>query len=165
MPAFSYQMPTATDNRITGGVRRDARIIWILFICLFVAIIYGNFATLSRIVRAPGAVVPAARMQIVQNLEGGIIAEIPVRAGDHVWAGEPILRLDRTRFAARVGELDQQIAALRLRRSRIEAELAEVKEVTIPQELLLSHEALAAAERALFIARRAAYLFAERCGT
>lgn len=40
-----------------------------------------------------------------------------------------------------------------------------MKEITIPQELLLSHEALAAAERALFIARRAAYLSAERWGT
>ena len=43
------------------------------------------------------------RMQVIANLEGGIVSEILVKAGDQVKKGQPLLRLDRTLAGAELG--------------------------------------------------------------
>lgn len=60
-----------------------------------------------------GSFVATGNNQIVQHLEGGIIADILVAEGDHVVVGQPIVRLDQTAAYAREEELF-------LRRARLE---------------------------------------------
>ena len=99
---------------------------WIIItICLgcggFIA--WALWAELDQVTRAPGRVVPYARVQIVQSEEGGAISAINVREGDKVRAGELLVELDTTKLGAAVEETRANVAALRSRMARIEAEL------------------------------------------
>ena len=71
-------------------------------------------APLAAAVIAQGSFVATGRNKIVQHLEGGIIQEILVAEGDRVKAGQPIMRMDRTKTGA-----DER--SLALRRARLEA--------------------------------------------
>jgi adhesin transport system membrane fusion protein len=62
-------------------------------------------------------------IQKIQNLEGGIVAEIFVQEGQIVEAGAPLMRLDDTRFASNVGETEADRLAMELRVERLSAEV------------------------------------------
>lgn len=146
---------------VDGGnvtLHRQSRVVWLAFLAVAAVVVWASTATLDRVVRAPGTVVPAGRTQIVQNLEGGIITEILVREGDAVRTGQLLLSLDRTRFEASVGELQQEIVALSLRRARLVAELAQADEMRVPFDDPQLHAELVETERKLFRTRRESYV-------
>ena len=50
----------------------------------------GGFAELDEVTVGQGQVIPSSKVQIVQNLEGGIVAEILVEPGQVVKKGQPL---------------------------------------------------------------------------
>jgi membrane fusion protein, adhesin transport system len=117
-------------------------------------LIWAAFAWVEEIVRAPGQIVPSSRPQIIQNLEGGILAELHVAEGDTVEAGQVLGRLYGTQYQATVDDLTDQIAALDIRRLRLEAEIAGEDDFTPPDTLAARVPDIVASERALLKARR-----------
>jgi membrane fusion protein, adhesin transport system len=117
-------------------------------------LIWAAFAWVEEIVRAPGQIVSSSRPQIIQNLEGGILAELYVAEGDTVEAGQVLARLYGTQFQATVDDLTDQIAALDIRRLRLEAEIAGQDDFAAPQTLATRVPDIVASERALLSARR-----------
>jgi membrane fusion protein, adhesin transport system len=117
-------------------------------------LIWAAFAWVEEIVRAPGQIVPSSRPQIIQNLEGGILAELHVAEGDTVEAGQVLGRLYGTQYQATVDDLTDQIAALDIRRLRLEAEIAGQDDFTPPDTLAARVPDIVASERALLKARR-----------
>ena len=69
-----------------------------------------------------GRVIPSSREQIIQSLEGGILAELAVREGAVVEKDQVLLRLDDTRFGASFRESRSRITALRAAVARLRAE-------------------------------------------
>ncbi len=117
-------------------------------------LIWAAFAWVEEIVRAPGQIVPSSRPQIIQNLEGGILAELNVAEGDTVEAGQILARLYGTQYQSTVDDLTDQIAALEIRRLRLESEQADVETFTPPPDLARRLPAIVASEQALLAARR-----------
>jgi membrane fusion protein, adhesin transport system len=83
-------------------------------------VVWSAQASINELARAPGEVVPEGLQRTVQHLEGGMVAEILVREGQVVGAGELLLRLngsavrtDLTR--ARSKELSLSVQGARLR--------------------------------------------------
>lgn len=97
----------------------------IVFVSLTIAsfIAWAFVAPLDQIARAPGSVIPTARVQILQSLDGGEITRINVREGDRVKAGDLLVVLDKVKLAAGVEESRARVAALQAAMTRIEAEL------------------------------------------
>lgn len=79
-------------------------------------------APLDVVTVGQGRVVPSSREQIIQSLEGGILAELRVREGDMVEPDQVLLRIDDTRFGASFREAGSRIAALRAANARLRAE-------------------------------------------
>src|SRR6056297_2633150 len=102
-------------------------------VALFV--LWSAFAWLDEIVRAPGEVISSSRPQIIQNLEGGILSELMVEEGDPVEPGDVIARLHATTYDSTVTDIADQIAALEIRRLRLEAELAGLDTFEVPENL------------------------------
>lgn len=75
-------------------------------------------------VLAGGAIKPDGHRRTVQHLEGGIVADILVRDGDVVRAGQPLIRLDTTRIRASLAVLQASFARESARKARFEAEAA-----------------------------------------
>jgi len=126
---------------------------WLIGLTVIVFIIWAALAWVDEIVRAPGQIVPSSRPQIIQNLEGGILAELDVAEGDVVEAGQPLARLQGTQYQAVMDEVSDQIAALEIRRLRLEAEALGVVDFDAPPELAARVPDIVASETALLNAR------------
>ncbi|MCY1128733.1 HlyD family efflux transporter periplasmic adaptor subunit [Frigidibacter sp. RF13] len=103
--------------------RRDGRVVFLCLVLFCAAVTWSILGTLDRVVRGQGSVKTSTKTQVIQNLEGGIIVKILVGEGDHVRLGQHIVQLDKTNFAAALSEIEHQVAALDLRRQRLEAEV------------------------------------------
>ncbi len=130
---------------------------WIIIaICasLLVFVLWSQWAQLDQVTRAPGKVVPFARVQIVQSEEGGAISAIHVREGDLVTAGQLLVELDTVKLTASVEEARAKVAALESRMARIDAELFD-KALRFPPGLA-SYPEFTSNQRQLFVRRQAA---------
>ena len=115
---------------------------------------WAQWAELDQVTRAPGRVVPFARVQIVQSEEGGAISRIHVREGDYVTQGQLLVELDTVQLTAGVEEARGRVAALESRMARIDAELFD-KALTFPASLSDFPE-FTSNQRQLYVRRRAA---------
>ncbi|MEM9248815.1 MAG: HlyD family efflux transporter periplasmic adaptor subunit [Pseudomonadota bacterium] len=132
--------------------------VWLVCGALATFLGWAAFAPVSEIVRAEGEFVSSSRPQIIQNLEGGILAELMVGEGDVVEPGDTLARLHGTAFQTNVDDLADQIAALEIRRLRLEAEMAGLYDVVLPETLVAQMPQIATSERALLAARQADYV-------
>lgn len=144
---------THSDAAILEQTPRGGRfILWaaVLFICFAVA--WSSWAELDEITRGEGKVIPSRQLQVVQNLEGGILSEIRVREGEIVEAGQVLLRIDDTRFASNLREGRLHYLSLLAKAARLRA-LANNGEFESPQEVMDENPDLLERERALFDSR------------
>jgi HlyD family type I secretion membrane fusion protein len=98
----------------------------------------GGWAALTPLgsaVVASGFVTTEGNKKTIQHLEGGIIKEILVREGQHVEAGQIILRLDDTTPRANFEIYGNQLYAAVARESRLAAEVDSSPEIRFPDEL------------------------------
>lgn len=138
-----------------GWVSPWARpLLWSCALAVILFIVWAAWAEVDETTRGEGRVVPVSRIQKIQSLEGGLLEQMLVREGDVVEAGEPLLRLDPTRFRSEASETRAQADALRATVARLDAETRGLSEIGFPSSLS-GQKALMASERALFTARRA----------
>ncbi len=116
-------------------------------------ITWAAFAEIEEATRGEGRVIPASKIQLVQNLEGGIVVDIGVREGDRIKAGDVILRIDPTQADASHGETNERILGLRALTTRLEAELEE-KPLVFASDLEREAPALVGRQRQSHQARR-----------
>ena len=141
---------------LTHGPRRVTRwAFWLTLLFWIVAIAWMALAQVDEYAVAEGTVVPSSRVQLVQNLEGGIVAEVLVKTGDRVEKDQPLLRMDRVRFASASQEGQAKDRALLARIARLSAESAGQPFVP-PQSLAGSNPMLVAEEAALYAGRQQA---------
>lgn len=114
--------------------------------------VWASRAVLDEVTRGEGTVIPSSREQVIQSLEGGILAELRVREGDEVEAGTVLLRIDDTRFSASFKEGQGRVDALRAAVARLRAE-SEGGNLTLPPDTPAD---VARTEQSLFRDRRAA---------
>ena len=83
----------ATDIRTTvlaQSPRGGRAIIWTVMALFVLAIIWAYFSEIEQTTRGAGKVIPSSQIQVVQNLEGGIISEILVDVGSLVKKGHAV---------------------------------------------------------------------------
>ena len=91
------------------------------FVVLFV--IWAAFAELERTVRGMGRVIPSSQLQIVSNMEGGVVQDILIRPGQQVDEGDPLVRLDPTQMGSEFGSGEATVSALTVKIARLQAEV------------------------------------------
>jgi HlyD family secretion protein len=104
------------------------------FFAIFTA--WGTLAPLDRAAIAPGELNVEGSRRVIQNLEGGIIAELAVAENDFVKAGQLLLRLDSTQTSAVVAATMMERNALLAENARLDAERDEADTITYPTLLL-----------------------------
>ena len=105
--------------------------LWLLMGLLAALLAWALLARLDIVASAQGRLVPLTYTKVVQPAEAGVVAEILVREGDEVRAGQTLLRLDARVSRSDVQALGRELAMRRLNLRRIEAELA--GRVFVPQ--------------------------------
>jgi adhesin transport system membrane fusion protein len=128
-------------------------IVWLTLVLVIAALIWSYFAEIDEITRGAGKVIPSRQIQVVQNLEGGIVAEILVSEGDVVNKGDLLLRIDDTRFSAPFRESRGKYMALKAKVARLKAE-AEGKPLEIPEDILTEYPEIGQRETELYASRQ-----------
>ncbi|MBO9401767.1 HlyD family type I secretion periplasmic adaptor subunit [Shimia sp. R9_1] len=154
MSATGYDNDAGYDSGLDDQLRASRLTIRLIAIAMGLFVLWAAFAWVDEIVRADGEVVSSSRSQSVQNLEGGILADLAVKQGDLVEAGQVLATLSDTRFRSAFDDLQDQIDALELRRLRLEAEIEGKFEFNVPEELATRAPRILSSEQALLAARQ-----------
>lgn len=125
---------------------------------IFGFILWAVITPLASAIIAPGVVKVYTSRKVVQHLEGGVVAEVLVRDGDIVNAGDVLLRLDATRAQAQLSIIQGTYSAGLAQYARLVAERDELAEIRFPAELTAAQDDPTAAEamtaqKSLFEAR------------
>ena len=99
----------------------------ILLILLFAVILWAIFGKLDIVASAEGKLIPQSYVKIVQPFEQGLISEILVSEGQHVEAGQVLMRLDTTMSDADGKAITADYFIKQIARRRIDAELADIE--------------------------------------
>jgi adhesin transport system membrane fusion protein len=138
-----------------SGIRRLGWIVSFLVVSFLGGFIYwASVAALDEVTRGDGRVIPSQRVQVIQNLEGGIVSEILVREGQIVERDSVLVRIANTAAEADLQGNRAQSHALRGAIARLEAELQGAGALEFPASLVADAPDIVAAERRLAEARR-----------
>lgn len=107
-----------TGNGGTGRV-----LVWGSVLAIAGFLLWADWAELDQITRANGQVITSARNQVIQAMEGGLLAELPVREGAEVKRGQLLARFDQTKAEAGYLESAAKAAALTASVARLNAEV------------------------------------------
>lgn len=115
-------MPDTSAAILTQSPRGGRTLIYLCLATVVIFLIWAAFARLDEIARGSGKVVPSSRVQVIQNLEGGIISDIYVSEGDRVTANQPLMQLDSTRFLSMFRESRVEYSSLKATAYRLRSE-------------------------------------------
>lgn len=152
----SWVYGDADETRVT----RSTRVVTLSALLLLSLFTWSLFARLDEVSTGSGRVVPISREQVVQSLDGGILAVLHVGEDDVVEPGELLAQLDPTRTGANVEESAARYRAALASAARLQAEVNQ-SDLTFPAELAAFPE-LQLSERELFEARRSSLVETQR---
>lgn len=146
-------MTTVDPMAVQARTRRMSATIWMSAVTIGVFLVWASVAWVDQIVRGPGEIVSSSKPQIIQNLEGGILAELDVAEGDEVAPGTVLAKLYGTKYQTEVDDLRAQIAGLEIRQLRLEAEMNGIDAFEPTEEQARLVPDIVASETALLTAR------------
>ncbi len=126
--SFEREADALISRQRTRGAQKIVRA---AAICVVALLAWAALAPVDEVTRGDARVIPSRQLQVVQSLDGGVVAEILVREGQLVEAGQLLLRVDETRAGAGVRESAAQGFSLRARAARLRA-LAEGTKFVAP---------------------------------
>lgn len=115
-------MSSLSEAILQKAPNTSRRIIWLILLSIGWLILWASFAEIDEITKGEGKIIPSQQLQIIQNLEGGIISEILVKEGDFVKKGQVLLRIDDKNFASSFSESKLRYIELKAKSMRLEAE-------------------------------------------
>lgn len=140
------------DELDEATIVRSGRVVWILFLLIAALVGWSYFARVDEVSSGAGKVIPTSRAQVIQSLEGGILAELLVAEGDIVERGQILAQLDPTKVRSNVEESAARYRAALARMARLTAEVNGTP-LVFPEELA-SYEDLRAKETKLYTTRK-----------
>lgn len=119
--------------RISGPVRLSA-----IALAVFLLVFFGwaAFARLDSAVIANGVISVESKRKKVEHLEGGIVERVLVVDGDVVSAGQTLIVLNTTQSQSALDILLSEQDAIMALEARLQAELADAADLTLPAGLL-----------------------------
>lgn len=118
-----------------------------------ILLVWASLANLEEVTVGEGKVIPTSQVQVIQNLEGGIVGNIPVRIGDIVQRDQVVLNIDPTRFSSSLGETKAKYHALLAKIARLTAEVTGTP-LGVPPELARENPQILKEELSLYGTRQ-----------
>ncbi|MFO1151171.1 MAG: HlyD family type I secretion periplasmic adaptor subunit [Alsobacter sp.] len=128
MTAFSNALDLLKPARLTGdslskSLQRHLHLSLFSFVVLFCGfLLWAGMSDIAGAVIASGQLVVESNVKKIQHPNGGVIAEVKVRDGDRVRAGDLLIRLDETVARANLAIVEGNLQQLSIRLARLEAE-------------------------------------------
>lgn len=133
--------------------RGGRQLLWAIVIFIVAMVAWAALAYVDEFTRGDGRVIPSRSVQLVQNLEGGIVSDVLVREGQRVEKDQLLLRLDDVRFSSSLRETEVNQTQLQAKAARLKAE-AEGVDFPQPEIQATLPETTLAVEQDLYRARQ-----------
>lgn len=143
----------AEAGRLGEVKRASSYLLYGITAVILSMLIWAYFTQVETVSRSMGKVIPSGKLQVVQNLEGGIIQAIHVQSGQRVEEGQLLVSLSETQFESDLQTRKQQANALAARMVRLKAE-SEGSPLKFPQSLLENASEYVRTETAAYEGRR-----------
>src|SRR5665213_1704561 len=132
---------TVTIGSNARGSRSSIRVHLIVGLAVVVVLAggFGGWASTAEIsgaLIAPGSIVVESSVKKVQHPTGGVVGEVRAHDGDHVKAGDIVVRLDDTVTKANLAIVTKNLNGLLARAARLQAEQQGLDKVVFPASLL-----------------------------
>jgi adhesin transport system membrane fusion protein len=121
-PAHAAYMNDLRESLLTQSIPGTLIVLYLVAAILVSGLVWANFAKVEEITQGQGKVIPVSREQIIQSLEGGILADMHVREGDVVEKGQLLLNIDPKRADSNYAEGLTKLIGLRGKVARLKAE-------------------------------------------
>lgn len=112
----------AEAGRLGEVNRASSYLLYGIAIVICSMMLWAYFSEVETVSRSMGRVIPSGKLQVVQNLEGGIVQSIHVQPGERVEEGQLLVSLSETQFESDLQTRKQQASALAARLVRLKAE-------------------------------------------
>ncbi|MBK4783587.1 MAG: HlyD family type I secretion periplasmic adaptor subunit [Pantoea sp. Pent] len=116
---FMNDVPASLLSQTTPGSKL---VMWIIIAVIGIGLTWANYARVEEITKGDGKVISRSREQVIQSLEGGILAEMNVREGTVVNRGDVLLKIDLTRAQSSYREALSKVIGLKGSIARLRAE-------------------------------------------
>lgn len=124
----------AMDPADDAALRHATRMIGSLVVIVVILCTWAWLGELDEVSKGDGKVIPSSHEQVIQSLEGGILAELNVAEGDLVEQGQVLAQLDPTKSESNVEESAARYRAVLASATRLQAEV-DGKPLSFPDEL------------------------------
>lgn len=108
----------------------------VIAIFFIVFVVWASLATLDETARGEGQIIPSSEIQVIQNLEGGIVDEFFVKEGQRVAKDQSILRLRDVGANSEFGSNQARYLGLLASVTRLQAEVEGKPMVEFPPEVV-----------------------------
>ncbi len=116
---------------LTDAPTSHRLIIWALAALTVCFLLWAGFSKLDQVTTGTGKVIPSSQIQVIQSLDGGIMKELYVQEGMLVTKGQPLMRIDDTRFKSDFAQQEQEVYSLQANVLRLRTELDSITISTV----------------------------------
>ena len=154
MPAEDIDLVTDIRSSILAQHPRGTRVIlWTVLLLFFAGLYWASISEIEEVTRGQGKVIPASQIQLVQNLEGGILSQILVKVGDTVHKDQLLLRIDETRFSSSFQQNRAKYLSNKAKAARLQAETSG-NQFRVPAEVMRERPEIGKREEELYESRK-----------
>jgi adhesin transport system membrane fusion protein len=154
MPSEDIDLVTDIRSSVMAQSPRGGRaILWAVLILSAIGIYWASVSEIEEVTRGQGKVVPASQIQVIQNLEGGILSEILVKVGDAVKKDQLLLKIDQTRFSSSVQQNRSKYLSNKAKAARLQAETSGTP-FRVPHEVMAEKPEVGIREQELYESRK-----------
>jgi len=154
MPSEDIDLVTDIRSSVMAQSPKGGRaILWAVLILSAISIFWASVSEVEEVTRGQGKVIPASQIQVIQNLEGGILAEILINVGDMVKKDQLLLKIDQTRFSSSVQQNQAKYLSNRAKAARLQAETSG-SPFSVPNEVMTQSPEIGIREQELYESRK-----------
>jgi adhesin transport system membrane fusion protein len=122
--------PEGRIGRMTHYFKKKSKnpasfLLQLISIFFITFILWSSFFHIDESVKGSGSIIPSKYVQIIDNLEGGIVKGILVQEGEIIKKGQPIIELDTTQTKAKLSEIKRDYHQYKLTIERLHAQINE----------------------------------------
>lgn len=110
-------------RRVLDAVSGPTQLIIVLTLAVIGFVVWAANAEIDELVRARGQVIAAARTQVVQAADNGVLRSVLVKEGQRVKRGALLAEMDDDRARAAYDDSRNKVAALKASLARLRAEV------------------------------------------
>jgi adhesin transport system membrane fusion protein len=158
LSAFSEKEDLHFMSEVDAAIHRKgssiAFVLTLVIALLMVTfVVWAHFTVLDEVTRGMGSVIPSQKVQVIQNLEGGILQEISVEENQIVNKGDILIRIDNALAASQYRDAFTKAAEHEAAILRLNAEIAGKSKLVFPETFKGADPQVMRDQQAIFRAR------------